>query len=475
MSKIQAQEVTIRHPEMHPGQVAIWNEADYVMREHGNGEFYLCGHRGWWKSSFVLKRVLMYIQRGYPVGWYAPTMRPITNIWNDLFKKALGEEDFERCINKTDKILSLPGMGSIHFYSLDEPSNAAGPTFPFIVGDEWGSLQDGVHESVVMKILNKGRASYDHSEGWFVGTPNRDGNPRNDFYKYLTNTKRRDLLPNYRSWVIGVPGQVNEQGEYCPKDSPLANPDAMYSYETMKMDYELAERKVGWRIEYLCEFLSDDGAQFSGIERACVLPFTQHAGGVCTLEGYTPSRQGWYQTGVDIGIKNDFSVLSVLDRATMKQVYHRRFLPGEWEPLYQAILEVARIYPGRIYVDCTGMGQSVPDTLAKRGLTVEGISYNATVKPQLMDHLSSLIESAQVKLFHHHDIENELTLMERKARSTGGYTISGPSSGHDDIPNSLALMVRNVHPIAALTSSTWNFPTDVLSNGKSPFATIGNW
>jgi hypothetical protein len=432
-------------PEYHAGQQAVFDE---MARRGFDGKFYLCAHRGWFKSTFAVSLVIEMLlgqlpqvpknpKTGKPLtygldaGWYAPTMAPIRDN-HLLYKRVVGKDRWESMYHSTDQIFYLPGGGQVDFYSLDEMSNAAGPTKPIIVVEEAGTVADGARDSILDAIYRKAKAAYGWAFYLEIGTVNRDGNPKNDFWKRLMRARNR---PGQKSWVIPAGATVNEDAKLVPAASPYANP--IYSFAFLQEDYGDAERKKRWMIEWLCAFISDDGGQFSGVEECCLLPCVPTQ----------PHPNGWYQTGIDVGISNDYTVVATIDRTTNRMVYFRRFLPGKWEPVYQEIAKVALTYGGQIYFDKTGLGHHIGEEMGKRGVTLTGIAFNATNKQTLLDHLSSLVENTQVQFWNDPEIAYELNLMQRTPRQTGGFKIAAPKDEHDDIPVALALMCHQVAPL----------------------------
>lgn len=451
MATRKPNELRIYHPPFHAGQTAIWKEMDAHMKRHKNfGCFYLCAHRGWFKSTFAIERAYEYLQAQMPVGWYASTFGTINNVLNDMFSTSLGgKENLYRYYNKEEHILSLPGHGPVHFYSLVNASHAAGPTFPCTIIDESGDIPDDVVESVVLPIVEKGRRSFDRGELLAIGTPNRSGNPRNWFWEKLMGASGPEGNHWEKSWVVPVEGEVNPMGGLDYKASPYVNP--LYDWEWAQQAYEMAKNKVSWRVEYLCEFLSQSGMQFSQIDNGCCLPYEERPDGNSVAywkPGFDPkTHSGSYQIGVDIGIRHNRTSIGVLDLNSQEMVYWKWFLPGDWGPFYRAVMETMDMFPGLCVIDATG-NDSVPETFANLGYYVEGAKFTGANKAPLLDNLSFLLERGQVRLFCHPQILLELSRMKREARPSGVFKIEGDGAP-DDIPMSLSLMVKGV-PVRSL-------------------------
>lgn len=494
------EEFDIRIPDFHEGQRLVYEASRAFLASRPAkqqiGKFFLVAHRGWRKSSFVLRKSLEHIRTGEPMGWYAPTLKTIHDCWANLWAKALGPENFERWINKSTNILSVPGCGQVFFWSLVDPSNAAGPTYPFIVGDEWGSLQDKAHAAVIDPILEKALVAYGHAEAWFVGTPNREGNPKNDFWFHINQA----LLPKSNkkadqdavAWVIPLPGKIiGEELVFAP--SPYANP--AFDFERTQRGYNNARRKIGWRIEYFCEFINDEGGQFEkdAIEEQCSLQYIERLVPIpppkgfegawddrmfrtLLLPGHLPGQlNSWYQIGIDIGTVNDRVAIGVLDRNTMQQVYQHHFLPEgkhKWHMVFEAIAHVMKMYPGTTYVDITGTGgkegSSVLENLSTYyNLRPEGVVFSGVNKPIMLDWTATLLEGGKLWLFDEPNLKFELDMMQRTAKASGGFTIAAPpgENSHDDLPIMVALMTKDVRPLQSASGTQY-------TSGKSFATTI---
>lgn len=443
-TKFAPYEGVVAVPALHWGQRQVLAE-----RRTYN---YLCAHRGWRKSSLLLRIALEHVFQGGDLGWYALTWKPLQENLR-MLQHALGHDEW---FNKTEATLKIPGGGCMFFYSLELPNNARGPSHTLVLLEEAGVLEDRVREEVLYPVFRKANGVI-----WEIGTPN-PYNPFNDFYRLLHQA--RDHPSHMASWVIPVCGMVYQDGELVPKAHPLsdyANWDD-WPIEKAELDWQLAVHKDSWRIEYLCEFIShDDTRQFANVESVCVL----------TPQNQEPEPGHMYQTGVDIGIRNDYTVVATIDTETRRQVYYRRFLPGRWEPVYQELERVAATYPGPVYVDTT-KDTHVVEEMRQRGVTLRGVGFNQHNKEAMLNHLASLIENGCVKLFNDPILKQELTLMERTARDTGGFQIRAPRGGHDDIPIALALMCYQVFPQKKNPLLRTDYPPAGITQLRSPFSTI---
>ncbi len=323
-----------------------------------------------------------------------------------------------------------------------------------VLGDEAGEWSDTAYASVVSPIAQKVAGQV-----ILCGTPNV-ANPNNWFKQIIETAQMNQDIMN--SWVIPVLG--SEMVDEIPVAgmshmTPYCNPYAPYATEAeMQRKYDLYHNKNLWKREYQCAFIADAGGQFAGIEAVTTIKPIRYGDpkeGKWIHPGYINEgtrKYGWYQTGVDVALVKDYTVITVIDRNTNEQVYMHRFCPGsmkDWEQVYRAIIDVQRLFPGPCLVDCTGIGASLETTMPQRGVSITPVHFNQKNKAPMLDHLSSLIAECKIRLFDMDVIRLELGQMQRKAMESGVVKIAaGGKDQHDDVPLALAMMVSGVRPIA---------------------------
>jgi len=400
---------------------------------------------------------------GQSLGWYADTFKPLASIMREISDRVLAHvPNKESWFNKSANTFTIPGAGTAYFFSMENEDNARGWTFPLILVEEMGAWKEGTWESVVEPVAEKILGT-----SLCVGTPN-PANPFDDFHHNLTNTGND---PEKKSWVIPAMGAVYdaELDKLLVGQHPLtryANPMPPFDNpERLIRAFEKSQRKRRWMIEYLCSFVSDDGNQFDDVEKVCTIVPLQ-IGDEYFQRGYeleSGRNGGWFQTGIDVGMKNDFVVITTIDRNTNRLVYLRRFLPGsnrDWDKVYDAAVRVYSMFPGKTVVDITGLGSHLETELPRRGVPITPINLSGNVKEPAMDRLASLIGTQSITLFDLDIIKTELKNVERKARAGGRHTIAATNGRHDDVPISLALCVYEINPInqgvISATSTTLN-------------------
>lgn len=442
----------------------ITGDAEYKLPAYHSGHLevikrmkkrnLICAHRGWRKSTFAIRQMFAHLLTGQDAGMYAQNYSPIYSNFREMKITGIPEE----WIHKSAPItFSIPNKGTLYCYSMDNGDTARGPTYPLVLVEEAGTLARGHRESVIYPVFKK-------CGGVLIETGTPDpADPYNEFYDEIHKAKK---FPNrISSFVIPALGATynNETGELefpstpDPLSSPVPFPEADSDYESqkdfMREDFQMATNKNRWRIEWLCEFLTDEGSQYENIDQVCCInPVNIVTNGVS--EWWHKDYIGkdcskiWCSVGIDVGTLQDYTVITAMDRTTMEQIYFRRFKPNggnKWIQVDTAVQRAIELF-GMPNIDATGAGTRYRDWTS-----VNPITFTGTNKPQIHDHMASLMSGMKVKFFRHTggdgEIMYELTKMQRRLNeNTGHIIIKGAKNEHDDICTSLSLMLLNVTP-----------------------------
>lgn len=450
-------------PALHPGQVAVKEAMARLTL--------LCAGRGWRKSSLGVDVALDGLMSGEHVWWTCFTSEPIDIVINEIWRPIVfGEEVWDACYHKGDRVLFLPGCKPMRFTSLQEAKNSRGATPDRIIVDEAGMLMRGSFTSVVEPMLFK------NIEGGMVlmiGTPDPD-DPLNDFHAYLHKEFDPEEQDEFEAdevarFIIPVVGaEVSREGELVRKPHPYENPN--YSFEKLRRSFKRTpeHQRPAWEVEYLCAFKVGGSTQIQNVERVCLLSYDPNpdVDGECVVRDFTHEGRNRYTAGMDVAIggkyeeerrggsksnKENYTVISVLEEESRRQVYYRRFVPksnteaGRWEQVYEAIVRVHSLFPGLEWrIDVTGEGSHVPEYMMNNHqIEMEGFNFagNANKKNTVMDDLTQWIEGSHLHLFNHPQIKKECSILRRIYREGQKPQIKAPRNENDDTPISLGLMV----------------------------------
>lgn len=196
-----------------------------------------------------------------------------------------------------------------------------------------------------------------------------------------------------------------------------------------------------FRQEYLAEFIDDAGTVFRNIKS--ILENCESD----SLENHH------YIMGVDLAESEDWTVISVFDTDTKKEVHLDRFQKRDY-PLQkkQIIAKANRYNNARIIMDITGVGKPIYEDLMNEGVFVEDFTFTGKTKEELIGRLIVAVEEKQIRLLPVAVATDEMEAFEFKYRDekTGlplkNIKYGAPQGYHDDVVCSRALAVWGLSP-----------------------------
>ena len=384
-------EVQLRLIEHHPAQKR-------VVKEASRFNVLACGRR-FGKSVLGIDRILDPALDGYPVGWFSPTYKMLSEIWRDV-RKTLTPITTNR--SEQEHRIELVTGGIVDMWSLDTPDVARGRKYKLIVIDEAAMVHDlgEAWNAVIRPTLTDYQG-----DAWFLSTPKG----RNFFWE-LWQRGQDGSRPEYKSWQMPT----------------LANPHIKPS------EVESARRELPERIfqqEYLAQFLDDGGAVFRQVPLAATATVQDAA-----IEGHT------YVFGVDWGKHEDFSVFSVIDTIDSSLVHLDRFNQIDYTVQTARLKALAeRFNPRLIVAERNSMGEPLIEQLQRDGLSIHPFTTTNASKTAAIDALSLAFERGIITIPNDPVLIGELQAYEMERLPSGLLRYSAPSGMHDDCVMSLAL------------------------------------
>lgn len=310
------------------------------------------------------------------------------------------------------KVLKIAGS-YMDFRSVQTPENIEGFGYDYMILNESGIILKDPYlwANAILPM------TWDSDCQVFIGgTPKGGGG----VFEELVNRGKDPEQTRYQSFYL-----TGFDNPYVP-DWKLK--------EDMK---KLPERVI--RQEIYGEFLEDTGIVFTGVKDVAI------------LHPREAEAEHIYVMGVDPARHEDFTVITVYDRATNEQVYQMRFNKIEWPFIRSKIKEVSYKYNrALVYLDATGVGDPTYDDLIREGVPVEPIKFTATLKKQLIEKLANWIELKNIRM-----LQLEETLAEFRAftydisEKTDRVYYGAPPGFHDDIVMAHALAVWGLNPLIA--------------------------
>ena len=188
--------------------------------------------------------------------------------------------------------------------------------------------------------------------------------------------------------------------------------------------------------EIYAEFLEDTGVVFRNIT------------GVATAEPEKPIKEHVYVMGVDLARVQDFTVVTVYDRKTNKQVFQDRFNQLDWNYQKQKIRDISGHYNrALVMLDATGLGDPIAEDLARYGVPIEPIHLTNEMKKEIIEKMATWIELRRVEILKLEDTIKEFNSFTYDISSTGKVRYNAPAGMHDDIVMAHCLAVWGLQPL----------------------------
>jgi terminase large subunit-like protein len=386
--------------EPHPGQWAIHHSK-------APRRVVACGVR-WGKTRCAAMEAVAaaLAPRERSFGWVvAPTYDLADKVFREIllvFTRHLRHRIVT--LRENDRILVVRNMAAglceIRGKSADSPVSLLGEGLDFLIVDEAAHLKPSIWQGYLSQRLidRKGWAlliSTPHGKGWFY-----------DLFR-----KGQDGDPDYASW--NHPSWSNPYLDAAVIEQERGRlPDAVF------------------RTEYGAEFLEGSGAVFRNV-RECA-----------TGNWQEPENGPPYVAGLDLARTNDSTVLVIMN-SKREVVFVDRFNRLDWTLQIQRVATgVNRYRDAQIYVDSTGVGEPVFESIRAAGCNALQYPFTQRSKAALIDNLALMLEQKKIVLpkpeLWPAGID-ELESFEYSITDNGSVRTSAPSGAHDDCVIALAL------------------------------------
>jgi len=341
--------------------------------------------------------------RGGRAWWVAPSY-PVASVgWRVIGELAMQIPGVE--VRRVDRMVTLPGGGSVQVRSADNPDSLRGEGLDFVVLDECAFIKEDAWAHALRPALSDRQG-----KALFISTPAG----RNWF------------------WRLWQRGNDSEQNEWHSWRFPTsANPFIPPT------EIEAARRNLPDRIfrqEYLAEFIDDAGGVFRGVMAAASAERQDEA-----VEGHE------YVFGVDWGKHNDYTVITVLDTTDRALAAMDRFNQvdytlqlGRLKTLYE------RFRPTTIIAERNSMGEPLVEQLRREGLPVSAFLTTNASKAAAIEGLALALERGELRILPDPVLVGELQAFEARRLPSGLLRYEAPAGVHDDCVMSLAMAWHGV-------------------------------
>lgn len=308
--------------------------------------------------------------------------------------------DFSKYIKyRPNPTIKIPGRTRVECKSSENPAGLLGEELDFLVVDECSRVKREIYEAYLMPTL-----AIREGQALFISTPFG----QNWFYdKFMQN-------PNSRF-------------QYPSLDNPLVT----------KKEWDRQKKLLPSQVfaqEYEASFLPDAAAVFRGVDEV-------------VEDSLEDAKDSNYIMGLDLAKHEDFTVITVFDTKTHKQVYFDRFNKIDYPFQKKRIIATAKRYNNaRIIVDSTGVGEGIRDDLTYEGMFVDDFKFSNKSKKELIEKLSIMIEERNIRIADIQTQIDELKSFGYQLTDSGNVKYSAPEGLHDDCVIALALAVWGLYP-----------------------------
>lgn len=396
-------EPLVRLPKFHKNQQAV---LDHPARF----KVLVAGRR--WGKSWLARMICLdlAINHGKTVWWVSPTYNNVMTHWRATVNM-VGELPTYKNVQQKYLEFNYKGKrGSLAFKSGDRPDNLRGEGLDYVVLDEAAFIDSDVWEAVIRPALSDKRGG-----ALIISTPNGTSDW---FHKaYLRGLDERD-----GDW----------QSFHFPTTANLAIPGIREEVEAAKRD--LSDLK--FRQEYLAEFVDYAGGVFFGLHDAASEPLI------------TVPYDGDFVAGIDLGRKNDFTVVSIIERTDVdaaKQVCIERFTDVGFSNQSVRIGTILDMWGiNQAYMENVSISMPIVETLMEQGYPITPVSVGAHNKGDMVERLSANIQRGKLTILSPDSTIGAIQLSELQAyemsRTSSGNTRYGAKNGwHDDTVMGLVL------------------------------------
>jgi hypothetical protein len=361
-----------------------------------------CGRR-WGKTVLGIDLAAEVALSGYPVGWFAPTYKLLSEAWRDLLKVL---RPYVIRANATDHRVELVTGGVVEMWSLDSEDGGRSRKYARVIIDEAAMVPQLLvaWNDAIRPTLTDLRG-----DAWFMSTPKG----RNDFWQLY----QRGLDPFQTEWACWqMPTSTN----------PFIPPGEV---EAARLD----SPEDTFRKEYLAEFL-EDSAVFTKVRESATAKEQGYA-----QDGYPSHPRHSYVVGVDWGKYEDYSVFAVIDTTVRELCHLDRSNHLDYTLQVRRLEDICKRYQvSQVIAEGNAQATTI-ELLRKANLPVREFTTSNVSKQNIIEGLKLGLEQGRLKILDNSVLLSELQAFEATRLPGGGLRYAAPSGYHDDCVMALAL------------------------------------
>jgi hypothetical protein len=328
--------------------------------------------------------------------WISPTDSQVQKVYKDILESIIdGSLIRTKKASKGDTEIVFNNNSKILFRSAGSEDSLRGQSVDYMILDEAAFIKRDTVETILLPMLNvRGKKCL------FISTPKG----KNYLYDYF---KKGKIDKNWFSI------------RYSTFDSPYVNTDLIQMFRDT-----LPPKLFSQEIE--AEFV-DSSSVFNNLNDIMILNRLD-----------LPESANYYG-GIDIGLINDASVLSIVDD-NGDLVNYYKWEKLETPELIEEIIKISNKWKlKKILIENNNQGLPIYQDLKRKINNIQDFNTNSKTKPELINNLIHLFNVKGMKLIKDDYLKLELESFIFKQNDNGNVKFMADYGFHDDCVMSLAI------------------------------------
>lgn len=366
-------------------------------------------------KSSIAGQISLYLtinNPNYRLGFFAPTYKQSREQFHRIVKGLKGVNESVVTFNKTDLEITFSNGSSIK-YLTSENDNCRGYTFQTIIVDEACFVKDEIFSAAILPTV---AISLSNNTGkvLLTSTPKE----KNWFYDYFVEGLDKNQKI-YKSITF-----TSEEG-------------GLYSKDVLDQIKKMTPESI-YKNEYLAEFIEDGNGLFNYTNSLFVGNEFEDI-----LDSYNSSNiKLQCVAGLDIGMENDYTVLTIMEVVSGKVVFIKRWNKCDWFSLMNEIVEIVKRYNNaKLFVESNGIGAMPLQTLSKLYPNTKKWVTSETSKVDIIQKLMKDLSLNEITIPKDEQLIKELN--DFGVKYVNGKPRYAAIKGNDDTVMSLAICNYN--------------------------------
>lgn len=339
-------------------------------------------------------------KKNVTVYWISPTAAQAVKVYKQILSMIVETPVLRSNKGSAGDTEIILDNGSIlKFRSAQQEDSLRGETIDYLIIDEAAFVKESVFQEILLPMLNvRGKKCL------IISTPKG----KNWFYhQYQKGMNGHNKCKSFK---------------FTSLDNPYSSIDIIEIARTSLPD-------ILFKQEYLGVFV-DSSAIIENIQELATINIQTKP---------TPGVKYWI--GVDIALKDDYTVITVINQDD-EVVSYERFNHITAPELKNRLMTSFDIWkPKKIYIEENNQGLPIIDDLKiiHKVRNIVGFKTTAKSKPEIINNLINAFASKKIRVPNDDLYKAELEIFTMTISSTGTTKFAAPNGFHDDIPMSLAI------------------------------------